>query len=180
VRGRWRFGALLLGFAVFGLGGVLGAKLGLTPVPFVVAALLSAVIVLGFGQVMPARTVAGARTLERVLGFAEFLERVEKDRLERLVKTPEMFERFLPFAMAFGVERNWARAFEGIYREPPRWYVGSNATRFDLGGFSSRLADLSDRAGSVMTSSPRSSSGSGFGGGGSSGGGSGGGGGGGW
>jgi uncharacterized membrane protein len=90
-----------------------------------------------------------------------------------------MFERYLPFAMAFGVEQNWARAFQGIYREPPRWYVGTNVSTFDLGGFSSRLSDLSSRAESAMTSSPRSSSGSGFSGG-SSGGGSGGGGGGAW
>jgi uncharacterized membrane protein len=157
----------------------LSARFQLSPVPFIVAALLSGLIVFAFGRIMPARTVAGARALERLLGFEEFLGRVEKDRLERVVKTPEMFERYLPYAMAFGVERKWARAFQDIYREPPRWYVGTNSTGFDLDGFSSRLSDLSSRAQSVMTSSPRSSSGSGFSGG-SSGGGSGGGGGGGW
>jgi uncharacterized membrane protein len=104
---------------------------------------------------------------------------VEKDRFERVVKTPELFERYLPYAMALGVERKWARAFRDIYREPPRWYVGANGGTFDLDGFSGRLADLSSRASSVMTSSPRSSGDSGFSGG-SSGGGSGGGGGGGW
>ena len=75
---------------------------------------------------MPARTVAGARALERVLGFEEFLRRVEGDRLERVVKTPEMFERFLPFAMAFGVERKWAKAFQDIYREPPSGTSGDH------------------------------------------------------
>ncbi|MGH7516873.1 MAG: DUF2207 domain-containing protein [Gemmatimonadales bacterium] len=179
VKGRWLFGALLLGMAIMAVGAVLGAKLSLTPVPFVVAALASGLIVMAFGRIMPARTAAGARMLERVLGFEEFLARVEKDRLERVVKTPEMFERYLPFAMAFGVERKWARAFQDIYRDPPEWYVGTNAAAFHLGGFSSRLADLSNRAESAMTSSPRSSNGSGFSGG-SSGGGSGGGGGGGW
>ncbi len=179
VRGRWLFGGLVLGMAIMAVGAVLGAKLSLTPVPFVVAALASGLIVMAFGRVMPARTAAGARALERVLGFEEFLARVEKDRLERVVKTPEMFERYLPFAMAFGVERKWANAFQDIYQEPPTWYVGTNATAFDLGGFSGRLADLSNRAESAMTSSPRSSDGSGFSGG-SSGGGSGGGGGGGW
>jgi uncharacterized membrane protein len=114
-----------------------------------------------------------------VLGFEEFLRRVEGDRLERVVKTPEMFERFLPFAMAFGVERKWAKAFQDIYREPPTWYVGSTAGPFDMNGFTSRLGDLSSRAESSMSSSPRSSGGSGFSGG-SSGGGSGGGGGGGF
>ncbi len=159
---------------------MLAARFGLTPLPFIVAALASGLIVVVFSRIMPARTVAGARTLERLLGFEEFLARVEKDRFERVVKTPEMFERYLPFAMAFGVERKWAKAFQSIYREPPRWYVGSNSSAFDLGRLSSSLADLSSRAQSAMTSSPRSSSsGSGFSGG-SSGGGSGGGGGGGW
>jgi len=123
--------------------------------------------------------VLGARQRERVLGFEEFLDRVEGDRFERVIKTPEMFERFLPYAMAFGVERRWANAFRDVYREPPTWYVGTNPMGFNAGTFSSRLSDLSTRAGSAMSSAPRSSGGSGFSGG-SSGGGSGGGGGGGF
>jgi uncharacterized membrane protein YgcG len=179
VRGYWLAGGVFLGAVLITAGITLGSRLQLTPVPFVVAGLVSGLIVLGFGRIMPARTTAGARALERLLGFEEFLARVEMDRFERVVKTPEMFERYLPYAMAFGVERKWAKAFQEIYREPPRWYVGTNAAAFNLDGFSSRLSDLSSRAQSVMTSSPRSSSGSGFSGG-SSGGGSGGGGGGGW
>jgi uncharacterized membrane protein len=138
---------------------------------------LCALIVILFGRIMPARTVTGARTMEKVLGFEEFLRRVEGERFASIVKTPEMFERFLPYAMAFGVEGQWARAFQNIYREPPTWYVGANPTGFNASGFSSRLADLSTHAGSALSSSPRSSGGSGFSGG-SSGGGSGGGGGG--
>jgi uncharacterized membrane protein len=181
VRSNWLAGALLLGVVIIGLGAMLAAKLSLTPLPFIVAGLASGLIVVAFSRIMPARTAAGARALERLLGFEEFLSRVEKDRFERVVKTPEMFERYLPFAMAFGVERKWAKAFQNIYRQPPKWYVGSNSSTFDLGRLSSSLADLSDRAQSAMTSSPRSrSSGSGFSSGGSSGGGSGGGGGGGW
>jgi uncharacterized protein (TIGR04222 family) len=180
VKSTWLAIAVVLVVVLIGLGTAAAAKLDLMPLPVFLGAGISGLVVAAFGRIMPARTVAGARTLERVLGFEEFLRRVEGDRLERVVKTPEMFERFLPFAMAFGVERKWARAFEGILREPPRWYVGPNAGSFDLGRFSSRLTDLSSRAGSAMSSSPRSSSGSGFSGGGSSGGGSGGGGGGGF
>jgi uncharacterized membrane protein len=114
-------------------------------------------------------------------GFEEFLRRVEAEHLKKvIIGHPELFDRYLPFAMAFGVEKKWAKAFEGIYTEPPSWYVGSNVTSFSVGRLSSSLADLSSKAGSTMTSSPRSSSGSGFGGGGSSGGGGGGGGGGGF
>ena len=182
VKSRWQVGAVLLGMLVVVVGATVGARLNLTPVPFVVAGILSGAMVIAFGRIMPARTVAGARTLEQVLGFEEFLRRVEGERFERVVKTPEMFERFLPFAMAFRVERRWAQAFRDIYTEPPRWYIGGSGYTgpFDLDRFTGRLADLSSRTQSTMASSPRSSGGSGFGGGGSSGGGGGGGGGGGF
>jgi len=80
--------------------------------------------------------------------------------------------------MAFGVERRWARAFEGIYTQPPTWYVGPSVMHFSVSSFSGNLAHMTSVAGSTLTSSPRTSGGSGFGGGGFSGGGGGGGGGG--
>jgi uncharacterized membrane protein YgcG len=179
VKGRWIAGAAVLG-AVIGFGGsVIAAGLDMTPLPWVIAGIGSGLVMLAFSWIMPARTVEGARALERVRGFEEFLRRVEGERFERLVKTPEMFERFLPFAMAFGVERKWAKAFQDIYRDPPQWYVGHSSGPFNMNGFTSRLSDMSSRASSAMSSSPRSSGGSGFSGG-SSGGGSGGGGGGGF
>ncbi|HEX5633523.1 MAG TPA: DUF2207 domain-containing protein, partial [Gemmatimonadales bacterium] len=155
VRGRWMAGAFATGFVSVLLGILVSPHIGLTPVPFIVGGLASAAIVAFFGWHMPARTVAGARVREKVLGFGEFLERVDGDRLRTVVKTPEMFERFLPFAMAYGVEKNWASAFEGIYREPPGWYAGPRLGRFDMGHFSSSLADMSTRTGSVMASAPR-------------------------
>ena len=181
VKQRWQVGGLFVGLA-FAVGGSMVAyRMLLTPVPFIIAGVLVAFIMIGFGFVMPARSVTGARTLEQVLGFEEFLRRVESEQYKRvIVGHPEMFDRYLPFAMAFGVEKKWARAFEDIYTEAPRWYVGPSVTHFSVGRLSSNLSDLSTRAASTMASSPRSSSGSGFGGGGSSGGGGGGGGGGGF
>jgi len=180
VRARWRFGGIFAGFVTFALGGVLGTKFGFTPLPFMVAGVLIALIVAGIGHLMPARSVPGTRALEQVLGFEEFLSRVEKENYARVVKTPEMFEKFLPFAMAFGVERTWAKAFKDIVRQAPQWYSGTNITSFDAGSFTGRMSALSSSAGNAMSSSPRSSGGSGFSGGGSSGGGGGGGGGGGF
>ncbi len=181
VRTRWVVGGSLLGVLV-GVGGLAVAdRFLLAPVSFAVAGGLVALILIGFGLVMPARTDAGARALEQVLGFEEFLRRVEADHLKKvIVGRPELFDRYLSFAMAFGVEKKWARAFEGIYTQPPTWYVGPSVMHFNVSRFSSSLADLSSKAGSTLTSSPRSSGGSGFGGGGSSGGGGGGGGGGGF
>jgi len=145
-----------------------------------IAAILSAIVVFAFGFVMPARTVSGARAREGALGFEEFLNRVEADKLERVARTPDMFERFLPYAMAFGVERNWSKAFEGIYTSQPEWYVGGTPGMFRTQVLASSLADMSSSAGTAMASAPRSSGGSGVGGGGFSGGGFGGGGGGGF
>jgi uncharacterized membrane protein YgcG len=173
-------GAAILCVPMGILGVVVGTNLGMAPLPFFFAAVLSAIVIGGFGYFMPARTLAGARAYEGTRGFEEFLRRVDSDRFARVVKTPEMFEKFLPYAMAFGVEAKWARAFADIYREPPSWYVGRNMVGFNANSFSSRMSALSERAGSTMSSSPRSSGGSGFGGGGSSGGGGGGGGGGGF
>jgi len=180
VKGRWTVLGVLMAIVITGGGIVAAARLGMTPLPFLVGGVLSAIIVAAFGQVMPARTVAGARAYEASRGFEEFLRRVESDRFARVIKTPEMFERFLPYAMAFGVEKKWAHAFADIVREPPTWYVGAHPAGFSPSGFTSRLGALTNQVGSTMSSSPRSSGGSGFGGGGSSGGGGGGGGGGGF
>jgi len=160
--------------------------LGMAPLPFILAGLLTAVVICIFGWFMPARTMTGARTLEGVLGFEDFLAHVESDRFNRMIKTPEMFEKFLPFAMALGVERNWSKAFQSIYTQPPSWYQGGGyGPTFYPYMFVNNLNTMSSQASSIMTSAPRSSGGSGFGdsgggGGGSSGGGFGGGGGGGF
>jgi len=169
-----------VGFTTFWAGGMMSSIFGLAPGSFFAAAILTGLIIIGFGWFMPARTVLGGRALEGVLGFEEFLSRVEADRLDRTIKTPEMFEKYLPYAMALGVEKNWVRAFEHIYRQSPEWYRGPDGASFHPRTFVSNLGRMSTQAASAMASAPRSSGGSGFGGGGSSGGGMGGGGGGGF
>jgi uncharacterized membrane protein len=180
VRLLYVIGGIVVG-ALIGVvsSGVL-TSLGMQPVTGVLAGILSALIIVFFGWFMPSRTPRGTRELEKVLGFREFLSRVEADRLDRMVKTPAMFEKFLPYAMALGVEDNWARAFEGIYSQPPSWYTGPGGVHgFRPTTFTQNLGVMSTAAATTMASAPRSSGGSGFRGG-SSGGGFGGGGGGGF
>ena len=179
VKQNWTGAAFGLAVAI-GVGGTFVSKAFLlTPVPFVLAAIITLIILLLFAQIMPARTETGARALEQVLGFEEFLRRVEAEHLKRIIiGHPELFDKYLPFAMAFGVEKQFARAFEGIYMQPPQWYVGPSVANFNVSHFSTSMSHLSTVAGTTLSSSPRSSGGSGFGGGGGSGGGGGGGGGG--
>jgi uncharacterized membrane protein YgcG len=165
----------ILGFGLFALSMKM-AWVIFSPIALILAAVASTIVMFVFAQLMPARTVAGARAREAALGFKEFLSRVESERYKKMITSPEMFERYLPFAMAFGVGDKWAKAFEDIYREPPTWYVGGSG-HFSASGFSHSIGEMSSAAASSMSSSPSSS---GSGGGGSSGGGGGGGGGGGF
>ncbi|MEO7648243.1 MAG: DUF2207 domain-containing protein [Gemmatimonadaceae bacterium] len=178
VKNNWMGGAALALAAGMG-GAMLAAGTGsawFSPVALGMAAVGSALSLFVFGLIMPARTAQGARARGAALGFREFLSRVDSDRYKRMITSPQMFEKFLPYAMAFAVEEKWARAFEDIYREPPGWYTGGTG-HFHASSFSARMSALSSTASSTMSSSPSSS---GSGGGGSSGGGSGGGGGGGF
>ena len=153
--------------------------LGLPSVTLGIAFVGSALPFFVFGPFMSRRTPDGARRLEHILGFQDFLNRVESDRFRRMIDSPEMFERYLPHAMALGVEKKWANAFRDIYTESPSWYVGHTPGHFNSAIFAHSMTDLSTRTGAVMRSQPRSSGGSGFsggGGGGFSGGGGGGGG----
>jgi uncharacterized membrane protein YgcG len=171
----------VIGVLLFVGGGWLAGVTGMAPFTWILAGILTGLIICGFGWFMPARTITGVRTLEKVLGFEDFLSRVEKDQIARLQTTPELFEKFLPYAMALGVEKKWAQAFSGIAIQPPSWYQGAYGAGFQPYFLVNSLNMMSIQTGSVMASSPRSSSGgSGFGGGGGSGGGFGGGGGGGF
>jgi uncharacterized membrane protein len=181
VRSGFVGGGVVVGVLLFFLSTTMSQKMGMAPAPFFIAAILSAGIIIGFGWFMPARTADGVKALAGVLGFEDFLSHVEAGRMDRISQTPETFEKFLPYAMALGVEKKWVGAFQNIYTQPPSWYQGgySNGAFYPI-MFISSLDNMTTRANSVMASAPRSSGGSGFGGGGSSGGGFGGGGGGGF
>jgi hypothetical protein len=163
--------AILAPFAIFQY---LGWANFFNSVPLLIGCVLvSAVIWWLFARVMTAKTVKGARTRVAVLGFQEFMNRVDAERLK--VMPPTTFEKYLPYAMALGVEHHWAQAFAGIVKDPPQWYAGPGGGY--VGGFnpiffSSLMHSMASDMHQVFVSAPRAtSSGSGFGGGGSSGGG---------
>jgi hypothetical protein len=138
----------------------------------IVSVLVAALVWWLFARVMTAKTVKGARTRIAVLGFQEFMNRVDAERLK--VVPPTTFEKFLPYAMALGVEHHWAQAFAGIVKDPPQWYVGPGGPygAFNPIFFSSSMHNMATDMHQVFVSAPRASStGSGFRGGGFGGGG---------
>ncbi|HEV2112541.1 MAG TPA: DUF2207 domain-containing protein, partial [Terriglobales bacterium] len=135
-----------------------------------VCVIAAAVIVYLFFRIMPAKSLKGAQTTVSIQGFQEFMNRVDGDRLRTMPSNT--FERFLPYAMALGVEEHWAKAFSGIMQTPPNWYVGTNPGGFNSMVFAHDIRSMADTAGATFVAQPRaSSSGSGFGGGGFGGGG---------
>ena len=145
-----------------------------SPLVLFVGVLLSALFVYLFGHHLAAKTVRGARTRVACLGFKEFMTRVDGDRIKRM--PPDTFEKFLPYAMAFGVEQHWAKAFQGLITQPPSWSVGSG---YGMPGmmwtpllFANSMNSFTTSAYQSFAAAPQaSSSGSGFGDGGSFGGG---------
>lgn len=133
------------------------------------------------------RTEEATKYYNKIKGFKQYMEYVEKDKLEALVlENPNYFYDVLPYAYVLGVSSKWTEKFESIALTPPSWYSGDvyspTTGMFDVIAFNNSLTNTLSRASSAMSSSPdsSSSSGGGSGGGGFSGGGGGGGGGGSW
>jgi uncharacterized membrane protein YgcG len=196
VRTGYQVWALILFFISFFLFPVGVDIAGGVLLGFAAGLMLASVIVFIFSFIMPARTEIGVRAHDDLLGLKDYIKLAEADRLKFLQspegaeklpvadqfdpKTPEakvkLFEKLLPYAMLFGLEKDWAKQFEGIYASSPGWYQG-NPSAFTAGYLVGSIGDF-NTASMTSFAAPSSSSGSGFSGGGAGGGGGGGGGGG--
>ncbi len=132
-----------------------------------------------FGRLMPRKSLEGVQASNRAKSLRNFLSSQEK-QLEFQAKNQMMFEKLLPFAIAFGVEKIWADRFKDITLTAPEWFVSSQAGVFNAQTFThslgSSMSSFQSAATPVTSSTGYSSGFSG----GSSGGGGGGGGGGSW
>jgi len=103
------FGILLIGFSQFSV--------------LVLITIISTVYLSAFIKYEARLSDKGVILKEDWLGFKMYLETAEKYRMQNL--QPEFFEKYLPYAIIFGVEKKWAKAFESMYLVPPTWYAGS-------------------------------------------------------
>ncbi len=184
-----------ISMSLFALPFIIGELVGFGM--FIFAASLSAALILAavlfinvvFYHLLKAPTIKGRKIMDKIEGFKMYLSVAEKERLNLLnppEETPELFEKYLPYAFALDVEQAWAEKFAGVFKKitesggeySPDWYSGRAWNIFAAGSFSSALGN--SLSGAISSSSVAPGSSSGGGGGGSSGGGGGGGGGGGW
>ncbi len=113
----------------------------------------SALIVYVMGRNLTAKSLAGMRACATVEGFREFMERVDADRLK--LASPKQVERCLPYAMALGVEHNWAEQFAGITEESPEWLVVARAEGIDAARWMRSLGAMAQEAETVFTARTR-------------------------
>jgi uncharacterized membrane protein YgcG len=182
---------IAIGLAIVSYNAGFGPAIWPAMVPYALAPLAA----LGF-RWLQAPNREGRRVMDQIDGFKQYLSVAEEDRLELLnppKKTPELFERFLPYAIALHVENSWANLFTvvlaaaGVGAAVSSWYDGREFSAERASSFTERVSDNLSRTISSASTPPGSSGGSdgggssgGSSGGGSSGGGGGGGGGSGW
>ncbi len=162
-----------------------------TSVAALVIVAIMAIVTLWFQHLLKAPTRTGRLLMDELEGFRMYLQVGETERLAAMKgpeRTPELFEAFLPYALALDVEQEWAEGFADVLAQAaegssqnysPHWYHGPSSFSSDT--FTRSIGGAMASAIAASAVAPGSSSGSsGFSGGGSSGGGGGGGGGGGW
>ena len=178
---------VLIGMLVDGVGPITAFQLS-SKAPMFLLILAIPVVVFAF-FLLGAPTREGRAMMDRIEGFKHYLSVTEAERFDRMQAPEEtltLFEKYLPYAIALGVETRWADRFQSqiaaAMASPAAqgtamgWYSGHSSPWDDIGGFTSSIGD--SLASSIGSASSSPSSGSG--GSGSSGGGGGGGGGGGW
>ncbi len=161
----------------------------MTSISLIIILLILCAINWLFFELLKKPTYKGRKLLDKIEGFREYINLAEKHELDYKHpkgKCPELFEQYLPYALALNVEDSWARQFASVLQHAkpgdqtysPGWYHGGRWESTNLSGFTSSLNSSFSSAIASSSTAPGSSSGSS--GGGFSGGGGGGGGGGGW
>lgn len=109
--------------------------------PYTLGLLPAGLIVLVFGFFMSAPTPKGAELKEYLLGIKMYMKLAEAERLKVLQsprgdltekidvankgKLVKLYEKLLPYAMLFGIEKDWVKQFADLYERPPEWYSGT-------------------------------------------------------
>ncbi|MFL5759221.1 MAG: DUF2207 family protein [Thermomicrobiales bacterium] len=110
-----------------------GAVLWSLPI-FVIAALAIAILVIA--KAMPRKTPEGAEAAAKWNAFKRYLDDIEK--YEKLDEAKGIFDKYLPFAVAFGLEHSWVSKFASVNAPVPQWYGGTLNPGGYPGGYSRR------------------------------------------
>ncbi len=140
---------------------------------------IAGIIVAVAGSKLVAKTAEGSAVYAQSLGFKQYLVTAEAGQI-RWEEAQDIFSRFLPYAIIFGVADKWASTFKQVAEAAaaagqvilmPDWYIYHGSTFPDFDSITDGVDSFSTSASGTFQSTPGSSGGSGFSGGGSFGGG---------
>jgi predicted membrane protein DUF2207 len=155
--------------------GFLAAGNVLSRVPLLIAPLAVVVIVglilRGLARSMPRKTEPGAEASAKWQAFKRYLESIEK--YEKLDQAKDIFDRYLPYAVAFGIEHSWVQKFASVHQPTPGWFDGvpTGGGWYGPGGYGT-YGPLGRGRGPIILGQPWGAGGGAAGGGGGEGGGS--------
>jgi len=116
---------------------------------------LSGLIIAGFGLIMPRKTTKGTKTYYELKGLYEYINTAEKDRMKFQEDNNILFEKLLPYAMAFGIIDKWTKAFDGILTKPPSWYYPiTSYGHFNMIAFGNNLNNFTGSTTNNLTTKP--------------------------
>ena len=130
----------------------------------------SAIILIIFAIIMPKRTTKGLDLYYKILGFKLYMDTAEKYR-QQFNEKEHIFEKFLPYAILFGITKEWTKKMEVVYKDQlrtyhPVWFIGGSIHNFDMNNFASAITAVSSSIGTASGASGAGGAGGGGGGGG--------------
>jgi len=139
----------------------------------IISIILTMAVFLIGSKIIPAKTAKGVAVKEYMQGLRDYIEKAEQARIQfhnAPEKNPEHFEKLLPYAILFGLEKEWAKEFRDIHMENPKWYSSAAGSYyFSANEFAGNMSGFASAFNSSAGAS--SSGGGGFSGGGGGGGG---------
>ncbi len=125
VRSGWVMAGIgLITLAVLGVGVALSSKLplglsGLLPFPFGAIGFVGLVMMFVSGM-MPTRTAAGMQEAEKWKAFRNYLKNINK--YTDIKQATDQFERYIGYAISFGLDKQWINQFSSVLTSMPHWY----------------------------------------------------------
>ncbi len=86
--------------------------------------------VLYLARYMPRKTDKGSEAAAKWNAFKRYLERI--DKYTNVAEAKDQFEKYLPYAVAFGIDKAWVEQFAKVDTPAPRWYTPPPSTRVFL------------------------------------------------
>jgi hypothetical protein len=124
-RSSWRSGAVMVGVALIVLAFIFGGALtNLAPLVWIPIVVLGIIVLAVFllSSAMPRKTESGAEAAAKWRAFRRYLEDI--DKYEKLDEAKEIFDKYLAYAIAFGLEHSWVNKFASVGTAAPEWYGG--------------------------------------------------------